>query len=187
MPWPNNLPHQLTTFVGRERELDQVLALLKASRLITLTGAGGSGKTRLALQAADLSRAIFPDGAWLVELATIADPKLVPQMIAATLDVREEPGKPLTSTLVDYLQPLQLLLVLDNCEHMIEACASLAQDLLRSCANLTILATSRQGLGIEGEICWRVPSLSLPDPRLISGPDDLRKYEAVQLFVERAR
>jgi non-specific serine/threonine protein kinase len=167
--------------------LDEVLTLLSGRRLITLTGAGGSGKTRLALQAAGLARAIFPDGAWLVELATVSDPALVPQTVAATLAVRENPDKPIADTLVQYLQPLKLLLVLDNCEHLVGACADLARILLRVCPDLTILATSRQGLNIDGEVCWRVPSLSMPNPQAIATPDDLERYEAVQLFVDRAK
>jgi non-specific serine/threonine protein kinase len=187
MPWPSNLPHRLTSFIGRERELDEVLSLLKKTRLLTLTGAGGSGKTRLALQAADLSRAIFPDGAWLVELATLADPRLVPTIVASTLGLREESDRSVLATLTSYLQPLHLLLILDNCEHLIQSVASLAQGLLSACPTLTILATSRQGLGIDGEYCWRVPSLSLPDARRNQNPAELQQYESVQLFVDRAR
>ncbi len=187
MPWPNNLPSELTSFIGRERELDEVLTLFNTARLITLTGSGGAGKTRLALQAADLARGIFTDGAWLIELATVSNPRLVPQTVASDLAVREVPDKSPVETLVDYLQPLKLLLILDNCEHLIDACSSIAQTLLRACPRLTILATSRQGLNIEGEVCWRVPSLSLPDPRITQSPDELRCYEAVQLFVDRAK
>jgi non-specific serine/threonine protein kinase len=187
----NNLPLHLSTFIGREREIDEVKRRLSLSRLVTLTGAGGSGKTRLALEvAADLLNT-FPDGIWLVELAPLADPALVPQAVASVLDVGEQPGRHLVETVVNYLRSRRLLLLLDNCEHLIEACATLAETFLRTCANLRILATSREAIGITGENAWAVPTLSIPDLRHLptQGPDlvsTLVSYEAVQLFLDRA-
>jgi predicted ATPase/class 3 adenylate cyclase len=182
----HNLPVQLTSFIGRERELTEVKRLLTTTRLLTLTGSGGCGKTRLTLQvAADLLEE-HPDGVWLVELAALADPALVTQTAAAALGVREEAGRPLIETLVDYLKPKALLLVLDNCEHLLSACAQLAEHLLRACPQLRMLATSREGLGIAGELTYRVPSLSLPEPRQLPPVERLMEYEAVRLFAERA-
>jgi predicted ATPase/class 3 adenylate cyclase len=184
---PNNLPRQLTSFVGREREMAEIKRLLSTTDLLTLTGAGGSGKTRLALQtAADLLPS-FQDGAWVVEFASLSDPDLVQQMAATATDVREQPGRPILSTLIDYLRPKDLLLLLDNCEHLLSACATLADALLRACPNLRMLATSREGLGISGELTYRVPSLSVPDLRALPSTDRLIDHEAVRLFVERAR
>ena len=186
---PHNLPLQLTSFVGRERELAEVAALLAAHRLVTLTGAGGTGKTRLALQAAADALEAYPDGVWLAELAALADPALVPQAVAAAIGVREEPGRPLLATLTDALRPKRLLLVLDNCEHLVEACARLADGLLRACPTLTVLATSREALGLAGETVWRVPSLAAPTVPAGQPPpvDTLTRYEAVRLFEERAQ
>jgi len=184
----HNLPVQLTHFVGRERELDEVRALVSAERLVTLTGPGGTGKTRLALGvAADLSP-LFGDGVWLVELAPLADPALVTQTVASVLEVREQSGRALGDVLAEKLRPRDLLLVLDNCEHLIAACAQLAETLLRACPHLHILATSREVLNIPGEKVWPVPSLSLPQ-RLTSAesaPAALLKYEAIRLFTARA-
>lgn len=183
---PNNLPIQLTSFIGREQEKAEVKRLLSTTRLLTLAGAGGAGKTRLALQvAADLVDA-FSDGVWLVELASLADPALVPQAVAAALGMREQPGRTILTTLTEYLQPRHLLLVLDNCEHLAAACAQLTDALLRTAPTLQILATSRELLGITGETAWRVPSLSLPDSRRLPPPERLREYEAVRLFTDRA-
>jgi len=181
----NNLPIQLTTFIGREREIGQVKSLLAKVRLLTLMGAGGSGKTRLAVQvAADLIEQ-FEKGVWLVELAPLADPALVVQAVATTFQVREAAGRSLLDLLVDYLQPKSLLLLLDNCEHLVGACAQLAGALLRACPNLRILVTSRAALGIAGEVTYHVPPLSRPDPRRMQSLEELRQFEAVQLFVER--
>ncbi len=183
---PNNLPLQLSSFVGREKELAEVKRLLKDARLLTLTGPGGCGKTRLALAAADELVEGFEDGAWLVELTPLSDPSLVPQAVASALSVREQPGRLLTETLSTYLQTRKLLVVLDNCEHLIEACAILVEALLRSSPELRVLATSREGLGIVGEVAWPVPPLSLPDLRRQPDIESLSRYEAARLFVERA-
>ncbi len=183
---PNNLPIQLTSFVGREREIAEVKSVLSTSRLLTLTGAGGSGKTRLALQASAEVLEEFKDGVWLVELAAISDPTFVPQTVASALSVREQSGRPVLTALIDFLKPQHILLALDNCEHLVAACGHLAETLLRTCPTLKILATSREALGIPGEALWRVPTLSLPDPRRPPPLEHLTQYEAVRLFIERA-
>jgi predicted ATPase/class 3 adenylate cyclase len=189
---PNNLPIQLTSFIGREREIAEAQRLLGDTRLLTLTGTGGCGKTRLALQVAADRLDEHPDGVWWVELASLTEPGLVPQAVADALRLREEPGRPLMATLTDHLKPRSLLLALDNCEHLIQACAQLADGLLRTCPNLRLLATSREPLNVAGETTWRVPSLALPvvpsSHRL--SPDELTalsQYEAVRLFIDRAR
>jgi len=183
---PNNLPHQLTSFIGREKEIGEVKTLLAANRLVALTGAGGSGKSRLSLQVAADALERFADGAWFVELASVADPGLVPQTVATVLGVKEEPGKPITDTLIEYLKPKRLLLALDNCEHVLDACASVVGAILRQCPRASILATSREALGISGEHAYRVPSLSLPDRKQVQSPQSLSAYESVRLFIERA-
>jgi predicted ATPase/class 3 adenylate cyclase len=183
---PNNLPVQITSFIGRESEIAEVKALLATTRLLTLTGPGGTGKTRLSLQVAADVLDVFPDGAWLVEFAPLSDPGLVPQTVGSSWGVREQPGRPLMDTLIDYLRSKSLLLILDNCEHLIEACAQLATTLLSACPRLKILPSSREALGIAGETTYRVPSLSLPDARH-STPEGLMQCESVHLFVERAQ
>jgi class 3 adenylate cyclase len=159
----HNLPVQLTSFVGRERELAELRSLLVSSRLLTLTGPGGIGKTRLALRLAADVLELFTAGVWLVELAPLADPALVPHTVATTLGVRDQPGRPLLDVLCDSLRAKALLLILDNCEHVIDACAHLAEALLQVAPGLRILASSREALGIAGETAYRVPSLALPD------------------------
>ena len=184
----NNLPVQLTSFVGREREMAEVKRLLSTGRLVTLTGPGGSGKTRLALEVAGELVEEYTDGVWWVEHDSLEDGSLVPQAVATVLRVREEPGRALVDTLVDHLKVKELLLVLDNCEHLIEACAALVSTLLRACAKLRILTTSRERLNIRGELAWSVPPLSVPiDPKRLPPLEELRQYEAIRLFIERAR
>jgi predicted ATPase/DNA-binding CsgD family transcriptional regulator len=183
----DNLPLQLTSFVGRGREIAETIRLLGTERLLTLSGPGGSGKTRLALAAASELVDGFGDGVWLVELAPLSDPDLVPQALASVLGVGESPGTPLVETLVDYLEPRKVLLVLDNCEHLVAACASLAETLLRRCPDLRVVATSREALGVVGETLFEVPPLSLPDPHHPQAVEGLPHYEASRLFVERAR
>src|SRR5262245_6327080 len=141
---PNNLPGQLTSFVGREREVAEVKRLLATTRLLTLTGPGGVGKTRLSQQIAGHLLSSFPDGVWLVELAALGDPALLAQAVASALGIREQPGRALEQTLVDVLRPKTTLMLLDNCEHLVGACAVLAESLLRACPRLTVLATSRE-------------------------------------------
>lgn len=184
---PNNLPLQLSSFIGREREIAEIKRLLSTTRLLTLTGPGGAGKTRLALQVAAEILEDFKDGVWLVELASLSDPALVPQTVASALRIREQPGRAILAALTDFLLPKQLLLVLDNSEHLIEACAQLANALLRACPSLRILATSRERLAVPGETIWQVPPLSLPDPQRLPPVERLLDYEAVRLFAERAR
>src|SRR5579884_2826648 len=184
---PTNLQMPLTSFIGRERELQQIEASMQQTRLLTLTGPGGAGKTRLALQVAAHLQPRFPDGAWMVDLAPLTDASLVAQAVAQALAIPEEPGRPLLQSVCAALAPQKLLLLLDNCEHLIEACAQLAETLLKACPHLSLLATSREALGIAGELCFRVPSLSLPDPDKLPSLSSLLQYEAVRLFVERAR
>src|SRR5712691_6384384 len=183
---PNNLPLQVNRFIGREREMTAVRGLLATTRLLTLTGAGGSGKTRLALQVATDLLEEFEHGVWWVELAALSDPELVPQEVATSLGIPERAGRTLTETLSDSLQPKKLLLILDNCEHLVTVCAQLVEMLLRTCPELRILITSREALNITGEIAWLVPSLRLPDTYHLPPIEGLVKYEAIQLFVERA-
>jgi predicted ATPase/DNA-binding SARP family transcriptional activator len=181
----HNLPAQTTAFVGREKELVQIKQCLAKHRLVTLTGSGGIGKTRMAIEAAREVVADYPQGVWLAELAPVADPHLVPQAVAAVWDVREEQGRPLQVTLADYLREKTLLLVPDNCEHVIDASSQLVGYLLQRCPGLGILATSREALGVEGEFVVRVPSLSLP-PTGPASRATLQGSEAVRLFVSRA-
>ena len=183
----HNLPTQLTTFIGREREIAQVRDLLSRTRLLTLTGSGGCGKTRLALQVARSVVEEHRDGVWLAELASITDPALVSKTVASTMNVPEQPGRDITDTLVDALRLKALLLILDNCEHLLAACRDLTATLLRTCPGVRILATSRESLSVPGETLWRVPSLSLPrDLRNLPSPGELILYDAVRLFADRA-
>jgi predicted ATPase/DNA-binding SARP family transcriptional activator len=182
----HNLPSQATPFIGREQEVAEVSRLLSASRLVTLTGPGGCGKTRLVLQAAAGVLETFADGAWFVELAPLSEAALVPQAVATALDVREVGDRPLLSLLLNYLRTRRLLLILDNCEHLVEAAAQLAEALLRHCPQLQILATSREALNIAGESAWLVPPLSLPEAGEQMPLDILRQADAIRLFTERA-
>jgi predicted ATPase/serine/threonine protein kinase len=182
----NNLPAQLSSFIGREAEIIEIKQLLAETRLLTLTGVGGSGKTRLALQVAADLLTDYPDGVWLVELAPASDADLVTQLTAKALGIREQPRRALLETLVDRLRSKHLLLVLDNCEHLLDACATLASALLKTCINLRILATSREPIGVPGESVWQVPSLATPDPGATMSLGSLCQFEAVRLFRDRA-
>ncbi len=182
---PNNLPLQLTSFVGRDKELTAVKALLGRTRLLTVTGSGGCGKTRLCLQVAADLLDDSGEGAWLVELAALNDPALVPQAVADVLGVQEEPGRPILQTLTDALGTKRLLVVLDNCEHVLAACAALADALGRRCPNVRLLASSREALGVAGEQVYRIPPLSLPGPKEAQAVD-VSRSESVRLFVECA-
>jgi predicted ATPase/class 3 adenylate cyclase len=183
---PNNLPLQLTSFVGREREITEVQRALSAQRLVTLVGPGGVGKTRLALQVAAEVFETFPDGVWLAELEALSDETLVPQAVADALGVREEPGRVLMETLQESIRSRTLLLVLDNCEHLIQACARVVHDVLQHGPAVRVLATSREPLRVPGEVTWHVPPLSLPDVDRVFPIEQLTQFEAVRLFVERA-
>jgi predicted ATPase/class 3 adenylate cyclase len=179
---PNNLPIQLTSFIGRQREMQETMQLLTSSRLLTLIGPGGTGKTRLSLQLAAEQLPEFKDGVWLIELAPLADPAFIISTIVSVLGLYEVPGIPLLNILIDYLRDKSLLIILDNCEHLIEASAQVAQQLLRACPQLKIMASSREALGVDGETVYRVPSLSLPDHLT----DGIMEFEATRLFIERA-
>ncbi len=187
---PTNLPAQVTSFIGRDTEMAEIKRLLGPARLLTLAGSGGTGKTRLSLQVgADLVEE-YANGVWLAELAALTDPALVVQTVAAALNVREEPGRPVQETLVEALRDQSLLLVLDNCEHVLATAASLCDVLIKRCPRLKILASSREGLGVPGEQTYRIPSLGLlpvPLDQLASlSFDVLRSSEAVRLFADRA-
>jgi predicted ATPase/class 3 adenylate cyclase len=171
--FPNNLPVQLTTFVGREKEIAEIKALLDSSRLVTLTGPDGTGKTRLSIQVGSEVLTAFAKGVWLIELAPLVDPGQIMPALAQTFGLQEMPLMPLDALVGDYLRGKQLLLLLDNCEHLIEGCARLADDLLHQCTQLKILTSSREALGIAGETAYRIPSLA--------------SAESIQLFVDRAR
>jgi predicted ATPase len=181
-----NLPAGLTRFVGRRHELTKAKRLLSTTRLLTLTGPGGVGKTRLALQlAAEVQRA-FPDGVWLVELAELTEPALLGHTVAEALGLREQSGHWRLATLTDHLTGRHLLLILDNCEHLVDACAVLVDQLLRTCPQLHMLATSRQPLSITGEHILPVPPLPVPDSDQLPPPEALARYDAVTLFLDRA-
>jgi pentatricopeptide repeat protein len=183
----NNLPVQLTSFVGRHDDVAEVDRLLDDARMVTLTGAGGCGKTRLALQAAADRLDRHPDGVWFVELSALNEAALVAQAVAEALSVREQPGGSAVAAVSAAIGDKAVLLVLDNCEHLIEPSAQLAQRLLTGCPALTVMATSREPLGVSGEVTFRTPSLSFPSDDEPAKVEALGHYEAVQLFVERAR
>jgi predicted ATPase/class 3 adenylate cyclase len=182
----NNLPTQLTTFIGRENEMAEVKKELETHRLVTLTGSGGTGKTRLSLQVAADVLDRFPQGVWFIELAPLADPELIPQTILSAIGISKQKGKSLVELLKGYLQEKKTLIILDNCEHLIEASARLANSLLSSAPGLKIMASSRETLGIDGEVAYPVPSLSLPDVKHLPMSEQLSQYEAVRLFIDRA-
>jgi predicted ATPase len=183
---PNNLTELLTSFVGRKEEIIEVSALLSKHRLVTLTGSGGVGKTRLALRVGKDMLTSFHDGVWLVELATLGDPNKVAMMAAQVLGLREISGIPIEKVLSGFIHDKRLLLILDNCEHLLEACSRLADLLLKKCSQLTLLATSREILGVAGEIPFRVPSMATPDPKHLPDLAQMAGFEAVHLFVMRA-
>lgn len=183
----SNLPLQVTRFFGREREIAQLKERLAEHRLVTLTGSGGVGKTRLSLRVAEELLDDFPDGVWLVELAPLSDPALVAQQVASSMGLRDEPGRPILEALTAFLSERQALLVLDNCEHLLEACARLADTLLHACPRLRILASSRELLGNAGEAVFHVPSLPFPDPDHLPPIKELNDNVALSLFADRAR
>jgi predicted ATPase/transcriptional regulator with XRE-family HTH domain len=196
---PTNLLIQLTSFVGREKEIKHIQDHLtdrlsrsgdekpSGTRLLTLVGSGGIGKTRLAVEAAARLAHSFPDGVWLIELAPLVEAGLVPQTVANTIGLREQGARSMIEALIDYLRQKQLLIVFDNCEHLVEACAHLGISLLQSCPQVRLLATSREKLGIPGEALFRVPSLSTPSLQPSIPTDTLMEYDAVELFVARAK
>jgi predicted ATPase/class 3 adenylate cyclase/tetratricopeptide (TPR) repeat protein len=184
---PNNLPLRSTSFLGRDQDVSQVRDLLETTNLLTLVGPGGIGKTSLSLQVAASVLDRFKDGAWFVELAPLADAALVPSAVATALGLREEPDKPLLTTLRDFLSQRQLLIILDNCEHLVEACAHFADSVLRTSHATRILASSREPLTISGELAWRVSPLPTPDPKAQTSILQLTQFAAVRLFIERAR
>jgi non-specific serine/threonine protein kinase len=184
----HNLPNELSSFVGRDDTVANVRSLLSTASLVTLTGLGGIGKSRLAVRVAAEMLPVYPDGVWLVELAPTSDPRLVAQTVATILGAREQPNVPLVHTLGQVIGNGRVLLVLDNCEHVIQACADLTETLLRTCRNLSVLATSRERLAVVGELALSVPPLAVPDPNRVFGSlPELQQYPAVQLFVDRAR
>jgi len=186
---PHNLPAPTTSFIGRKHEIAEVRRLMMSTRLLTLTGPGGCGKTRLSIAVAQslLKTAQFRHGLWFIELADLDSPELIPQVIASALNIPETPDRPLTDALISFLQTRHCLLILDNCEHLLAACADLAQTLLDSGTTVHILATSREPLNLPAELTWLVPSLTLPDA-LSAAPDNSEAIasEAVALFAARA-
>jgi predicted ATPase/DNA-binding CsgD family transcriptional regulator len=182
----HNLPPPRTSFVGRVREMIEVKRSLSTTRLLTLTGAGGSGKTRLAIEVVRDLVGSYADGVWLIELAPLADPELVPQAVAGALGAQEQSGRPLLESLLDTLGDKEMLLLLDNCEHLIDAMARLTTDLLHCCPRTRVLATSRERLGVIGELTWPVPSLSVPGAEEAPTVEEIEGYESARLFVDRA-
>lgn len=183
---PNNLPEQVTTFIGREALTTHVRELLRATRLLTLTGSGGCGKTRLALHLAAEELEGFSDGVWFVELAALSDPTLVPQSVAGVLGLAPASGTPMLTCVVEHLLGRQVLLVLDNCEHLLPACVELVDRLLRQCPGVVVVATSREALGLYGETICTVPGLAMPPNSRSIGAHELSDFEAVRLFADRS-
>jgi predicted ATPase len=184
----HNLPSPLTTFVGRKTDLLRLSQRVQDTRLVTLTGSGGVGKSRLAIETAWQVVDVFTDGVYLIELAALANPALVKPAIASALGLRDDGSHPISDTLVDHLRSKNILLILDNCEHLIEICAAISEFLLQYCPALHIFCSSREPLGVDGELVVRVPSLSFPDSEIeITEPDQLYQYEAIRLFIERAQ
>jgi len=187
----NNLPAAMTSFIGRSTELEQIDQILESGkskvRMVTLTGPGGTGKTRLALHYAAKALDQFSDGVWLIELAQVSDPDQLAQAVATPIGLREQPERSLELMLVDHLRSQQTLIILDNCEHLTEACAHLAEVLIQQCPKVCILATSRETLGIPGEWTMRVRSLSLPSHNEVVSIDSYTRYNAINLFLDRAK
>lgn len=182
----NNLPAFLTSFIGREKELADVIQIISEHRLVTLTGSGGVGKTRLSLQVSEQVSSDYADGVWLVELASLSDPTLLAQRVASVLGiVTQSTTIPYTELLINFLRAKRILLILDNCEHLVDACAALADTLLKHCSELKILASSREALAVAGEVQYRLPSLQLPDNQQTL--EKIREYESVRLFEQRAQ
>jgi predicted ATPase len=189
-----NLPVQLTSFIGRQRDLAAVGNLLSTARLVTLTGVGGCGKTRLATRVANQVGQAYPDGVWFVDLAPLREPEMAPQLVLETLGLRIAPDQPLLEALLNFVRPRRTLIVLDNCEHLITACAQLAPKMMSAAPGMRVLATSREQLGIAGERIYPLPGLDLPeigraaeaDPGSLDSQNFLQ-FDAVRLFVERAR
>ncbi len=182
---PNNLPMQLTSFIGREKEIGEIKEIIQHARLVTLTGVGGSGKTRLAIKVAGDLLEDFSDGVWFVELASLTDPELLPHNVATALGLQLQSGLTIRSALIEYMREKKYLLLIDNCEHMVGDCAKFADELIRACPHLKILSTSREGLGIAGEFIYQVPSLIIPsleEPSLHT----LEQNESARLFIDRA-
>ena len=180
------LPFALTSFIGREREVDDVVNLLPTTRVLTLTGIGGIGKTRVALDVARRVQAEYADGVALVDLSSLSDANHAAHTVATALGLREQPGVPVARTVIEFLRDRQVLIVLDNCEHVLDACAELADQSLRACAGLRILATSREPLGVAGETRWALPPMHVP-AATDSSAAEIASAEAVRLFCERAR
>ncbi len=183
---PNNIPFQLTNFIGREEEIKQIKNLIQQTHLLTLTGPGGGGKTRLALQVSADIIDDFANGVWIAELASLLDPGLLPQAIAQAIGIQEQPKQSPEDTLIDFLQDKNMLIILDNCEHIVEHCANLSEKLLINCPGLKIIATSREELRCRGEQTHRIQSLKIPNPKEKISLEKLYEYEAVILFIERA-
>jgi len=184
--FPNNLPIQLTSFVGREDELGELGRVLSASRVLTLSGGGGCGKTRLAAEMAAAAAELYPDGVWWVELANLGMGAAVPDAAMAAIGIDDAHGKSPTERLALHLAQSKALLILDNCEHVLDGCAQMVEALSQGCANLTVLTTSREAIGIAGESVWRVAPLSLPQNGKASSPESLTAFDAVRLFIDRA-
>ena len=183
----HNLPAHLSSFIGREKEIESIKQLLSEHRLVTLTGAGGCGKTRLAIQSATAVLTNYFDGVWMVELAPVTVPGHIDQAIAEVFKIKEQPGSTLLQIITHYLRNKSLLLILDNCEHLITACSEIVEQILKSTENVSILSTSRESLNVADEVAWRAPSLSLPDNGKELSTQESNQYEAVQLFVARAK
>jgi len=183
----HNLLVHLTSFIGREKERDEICNLLSRNRLVTMIGVGGIGKTRLALEAAQNLLLKYPHGVWLVSLDSLTNPTRLPQTVASTFGIREASEGSITEQLIAFLHEKVMVLIFDNCEHLLEACAQLIYTLLQNCPNLKILATSREVIGADGEMVYNTPTLSVPETKSIKSSQKLPQYEATRLFYERAQ